>query len=1283
MKKLLLSLAACAAMLSASASDTWQLGPYEYGADTLFHVTSGPGITTTGVRLSSANGANKTNIFYSTIDLTNPNLELRGVMAKDGGNTVESVQSMGNRKNNEGKGHYVAGVNGDFFNMGGSTIFTIGHSIVDGNLFNVATDAGWQQNATYAKVEGAKDITIVDGITASKYMTFPNGVNYTYHVNDTRWADYLVIYTDAQESTNTNIWGCECTLALVEGSLEQNNAVFEVTSPWEGNCDGSQCGNMTIPKGGYVLSGVGSTILGLMHQLKVGDRLPLGTSVKYNGKEINPRQAVGGCSYIVINGKIAPDKYFSENIIDHFTSNQARTVIGYNEDRTKLIILVADKYASYAKSNDEVKVTDPDKLSYGTSTGMVLQRMGHIMLHLGCYTAMNFDGGGSSQLYNEKRGVVNVPYGDTYLRPVANGFFAVVNTPEEDNEIAYIEVRQKNVNVAEGETFVPTVYGYNKYGVLVDPDVKGFTLGVASELGTSTNGSRAGEVSFTANDKKGSTIAVIELPAASTDAAPIKCGVRINTNGGGEYVTSGGDDLPIMVAPNYVADEPMGIDKEPIFLAEQWKFCTDEYNDGWDGTAPNWESDNAIKAKSCPRFATARNGRFYTVDMKTMSIAEITPEGKIVPLFKLPSLEGRVINGIADYYGTAISTDDAGNFLVGHLFTKTDTYRIWTVYDPKTGKAKHFDIELPEGEGSNGRIDNIGRVVGDLTKEAYAYVAPKATNSTATNKVLILAFKGAGDVDGVTCTPTMSTGLYMAGSGNTMSTCQPKYATVAEMAGKDLNETFYWYSKAAGLDQWNQDLFCFANGTYSPNYCNDWNNWSRLNGFDTFLLGGKRYFVVHYSDSAADNSGQHIIVMDENSNRVAEWTGSEYTSTAGYNSITAVPVGSNQVNIYVYNCDGKHIGGALLTLTLGGEYEAYEAADITPEGYNFDNYADGDSFKLTATESNGGWSAPAGLYRANPETIQQNGHLTVYLDRGVQQAYNTQSYVDETVQPAYVVRKVNDYIGNALAITQPWSPGASRYGWPSIGSKGSQTQLNFYVPAEKIASDKDKRHYVRVRLVYEILLRGCHYTMGGSKLLNSIYSSHENNWVVPENDHLLGTRLGETGINFAQWVDETGLPEDIPAVPVVRVPDADENDAWDPGHNPAGTDANGYPAYVINDQRYRVYEFDTYIDNPSYATVSVQFNIIPQWLTTFIKEIKFTDLGTDEAAANLLRRRSLGWTYYNASTTGIEDITPDANVEGSDAPAVYYNLQGVQVVNPANGIYIVRRGNQVTKEYIR
>ncbi len=44
------------------------------------------------------------------------------------------------------------------------------------------------------------------------------------------------------------------------------------------------------------------------------------------------------------------------------------------------------------------------------------------------------------------------------------------------------------------------------------------------------------------------------------------------------------------------------------------------------------------------------------------------------------------------------------------------------------------------------------------------------------------------------------------------------------------------------------------------------------------------------------------------------------------------------------------------------------------------------------------------------------------------------------------------------------------------------------------------------------------------------------------------------------------------------------------------------------------------------------------------------------------------------STTGVESIDADNN-----APAVYYNLQGVEVANPENGVYIMKQGNKVTK----
>ncbi len=48
-------------------------------------------------------------------------------------------------------------------------------------------------------------------------------------------------------------------------------------------------------------------------------------------------------------------------------------------------------------------------------------------------------------------------------------------------------------------------------------------------------------------------------------------------------------------------------------------------------------------------------------------------------------------------------------------------------------------------------------------------------------------------------------------------------------------------------------------------------------------------------------------------------------------------------------------------------------------------------------------------------------------------------------------------------------------------------------------------------------------------------------------------------------------------------------------------------------------------------------------------------------------------------SSGVAEIA----VDNENAAPVYYNLQGVKVANPENGIYVVRRGSKVTKEVIR
>ncbi len=916
MKKLFLSLTALTAVLSVNASGTWNLAGQEVTVDTILHATTGPGIVTTGLRLTKE--ARNTNIFYSEIDLRNPNIEIRGIEAYDDGESVETVKAMAERRNEYGEGRYVAGVNGDFFNMGGSPTRTNGAAMADGYLYQSAGDAGWNAWAAYTTVAGAKDVKILQSVDANVGLVFPNGTKYSVHIdpegdNGGRQANYLCIYTGANgQTTGTNPWGAECTAKIVSGSIADRDAVFEVTCEPVGDVSGNpEHGNMAIPEGEYVISGV-TAATGLVQGLHVGDRLSMGVSVKYKGEELEDiTTIIGGCSMLVSRGEVVPDDYFSPSIVDHFDSNQARAAVGYNKDRSKLYFLVVDMYGETV----DKPTSDPVKKTYGPSSGVLVKELAYIMKQLGCYTAMNNDGGGSAQLYNYNLGVRNVPYGGDYLRPVANGVFAVATTDVADNTVVALEVSQKDVKLASGEAFTPVVYGFNKDGVLVDANVEGCKLAVAASLGTTAG------TTFTANATQGSTLAVVTK-------GDMKCGVRIFTNGGGAYVTSGDDKAPVMVSAAYTPDAPMGTDMKELQLTENWKFLNPNIDANWDGTAPNWSSTDAIKSKPCPRFATPCDGKLYTVNMMTMSIAEFDQQGNMKDVYKLPSLEGREIDGVPDYYGCGISRDDAGNFLIGHYFTKAMSNYIVSVYDPKKGAIKHFDLsenlQIPDGFVFD-RIDIFGRVVGDLSKDAYVFINHKASGDGNVAKGLMVHFTGDGNILNTTayaevCPLTM----YGAGAGNTVSFVQPKYATAAECTEAGMLNSFYWYSKAPNWVQWGVDLFCFENNNYSQNYAVDWVNYAGTGGFDTFVLNGTRYFVMNYIDKdgvSKNINTMNFIVKDLSGNTVATWENPDYNSVYGYSTITAVPVSESEVEIYVYNNTVKHNGleigataGACVTL---------------------------------------------------------------------------------------------------------------------------------------------------------------------------------------------------------------------------------------------------------------------------------------------------------------------------------------------------------------------------------
>ena len=467
MKYSFLALAMMAAS-AASANTTWTLQSKEYQVDTLYHATVGPGTTQTSLQLS---GPSNLRVYYTVTDLTNPNVEMRVVMAGDKYSACATVSSMAQSHTTPTE-QYFTGVNADFFGNNAP----IGSTVVNNEIYNLSNN-GW---TTWAMVNGktpvANEMSFTGTVSSGSASCNLSGVNVD------RYADYLVIYTQRKSNnTGTNIYGYEVALEPVSGKTVMfGKSTFKVTSA------PSSAGSMAIPAGQVVLSGNGAAAT-FVSSLNIGDEVTVDISL-VNGAEkySDVSQMAGGKPMIVSGGKVLD----TQGALDHLVALNPRTAIGYDVTGTKLVLLVVD--------------------GRGVSAGVVSRQLADMMIELGCSEAMNFDGGGSSALYVQGLGVRNSP-SDGSERSVTNGVYAVAVAPV-DNTVAALEFEQKKISLPRYCYYAPRVYAYNKYGVLIDTDYKGYTLSCDPELGSVT---ADGKQLFTAGSGKHTLTAEVNEVTAS------------------------------------------------------------------------------------------------------------------------------------------------------------------------------------------------------------------------------------------------------------------------------------------------------------------------------------------------------------------------------------------------------------------------------------------------------------------------------------------------------------------------------------------------------------------------------------------------------------------------------------------------------------------------------------------------------------------------------------------------------------------------------------------------
>ena len=450
------------AAITAVAGNVWSIQGTEYTVDTLFHNQIGPGTTQTSLWFRNATTLDALRVFYTTMDMTNPYLSLRGVCATDKLAGNEKISGMAERKSKPGA-RYMVGVNGDFFYTRGTTsrgVSTVGtpygSTIVDGVIYRARNNAREYKNFVVA-TDGSlyADPFFFSGsiVAADGSQATVGGINtYSGEVPASN-VDKVTIYNDLYYGHTWHWNGWEVLAVVADGEK------FETAKPFKMRIVSAPTGDgdMTIPEGHYVLHGQGAAS-SFIQNLKEGDEVTVTLSWTAKGKSVEPYQIVTG------NPKILEDGVTLQSEADRGDANtrQPRAAIGYSDGGKKAYFMVVDGRSPI-------------------SSGVRTTWLADIMRYAGATDGINMDGGGSAVLYTSTLGIRNHP-SDGTERADGNAFYVVSSAPD-DSTIASIRFVDFSLKFPKYGVYTPKFYGYNKYGMLVSQDVKGVKLSCDKSLG--------------------------------------------------------------------------------------------------------------------------------------------------------------------------------------------------------------------------------------------------------------------------------------------------------------------------------------------------------------------------------------------------------------------------------------------------------------------------------------------------------------------------------------------------------------------------------------------------------------------------------------------------------------------------------------------------------------------------------------------------------------------------------------------------------------------------------
>lgn len=338
-------------------------------------------------------------IFVVEADLKAPGVKLEVLKSQNGESFLETTSRLAENAD------ALAALNADFFatkrgeSGKGSAV---GVEVIDGELKSSAS-VEEHMNTLY-QVFGDETLHI-NAFTFDITLTAPNGLTDKIKlINKYDDLTGIVMYTDDWGEFSVGSVG-----GIIEVSVDKDGKVLEKKAEAE---------PLKIPDGGFVLSAHMDYNTFLLDHVNVGDTVSVDVRSTPNVDLIET--AIGGGAVLVHEGKV-PES-FSHNI----SGRQPRSAVGLDKTGTVITLVAVDGRREDAK-------------------GMTQTELGNLLIDLGSYTALNFDGGGSTTMVVDKNGekeVVNTP-SDGGERKVTNAV-GIVSTAEESASLGEITIKSEN-----------------------------------------------------------------------------------------------------------------------------------------------------------------------------------------------------------------------------------------------------------------------------------------------------------------------------------------------------------------------------------------------------------------------------------------------------------------------------------------------------------------------------------------------------------------------------------------------------------------------------------------------------------------------------------------------------------------------------------------------------------------------------------------------------------------------------------------------------------------------